>query len=236
MVSLFDECDAIVLVDSAKNSLTHFAAGKALEAVVSSGHTRKLILTFTHMDAVSGENLRGKARLDHVFAGVRNVVENHVAKSVSIELARYLLDHLSRNTFYLGQLDRTDPQPAYRELQRLLKGIESSAPEPFVPVAFPTYGTDKLVLAIQEASRDFRQPWRAWLGIEPLADLRPYPWQSLKAMSRRYAEGWDDGYHLQPSSNLLAALQRAISRCLQPTRSAKLSSESRLSLRRNFQI
>ena len=71
------------------------------------------------------------------------------------------------------------------------------------------------MLAIQEAAQDFRKPWRAWLGIEPMADLRPYPWQSQKAMSRRYAEGWDDGYHLRPVSNLLGALQRAVSRFLE---------------------
>ncbi|MGH9890875.1 MAG: hypothetical protein ACREA0_02585 [bacterium] len=215
IISLFDEVDCILLVDSAKNAMTHFAAGKALEAVVSSGQTRKLVVAFTHMDTVAGENLRGKARKDHVLGGLRNVIQNQVAKAVSRGLAHYLQAHLEEDTFFLGKLDVADPVPAYDELRRLLIRFQNSVPLPFVPVAFPSYGTDKLGFAIQEAAQNFRKPWRAWLDIEPHADLRPYPWQSVKAMSRRYAEGWDDGYYLQPVSNLLGSLQRAISRFLE---------------------
>jgi hypothetical protein len=215
IISLFGDVDCIALVDSAKNAMTHFAAGKALEAIVSSGHTRKLVVAFTHMDAVSGENLRGgRARADYVFAGIRNVVENQVAKAVSNDLARYLLTHLERHTFFLGSLDKADAQPANQELQRLLDRFGSSAPMPAL-VSFPRYSTDKLAFAIQEATQEFRKPWRAWLGIEPMADTRPYPWQSIKAMTRRHAEGWDDGYPLRPTSNLLSALIRAISRFLE---------------------
>jgi hypothetical protein len=73
--------------------MTNFAAGKALEGVVNTGHTRKLAVVFTHMDAVKGDNLKGQAKLDHVFGGLRNVVENQLAKNVSAEAGRYLLDH-----------------------------------------------------------------------------------------------------------------------------------------------
>ena len=83
------------------------------------------------------------------------------------------------------------------------------------PVAFPRYSSEKLAFAIQEAAQDFRKPWRAWLGLETMADTRPYPWQSIKAMTRRQAEGWDDGYPIRPTSNLLNALIRAISRFLE---------------------
>jgi hypothetical protein len=215
IISFFDEVDCIALVDSAQNAMTHFAAGKALEAIVSSGHTRKLVVAFTHIDAVSGEDLRGvKARCDRVFAGLRNVVENQVAKAVSNDLARYLLTHLERDTFFLGRLDQADAHPAHKELRRLLARFEMSAPMP-TPVAFPRYSTEKLAFAIQEAAQDFRKPWRAWLGIESMADMRPYPWQSIKAMTRRQAEGWNDGYPLHPTSNLLSALIRAISRFLE---------------------
>ena len=214
-ISLFDDVDCIALIDSAENAMTHFAAGKALEAIVSSGQTRKLVVAFTHMDAVSGENLRGaRARQEYVFAGLRNVVENQVAKVVSNDFARYLLNHLDHNTFFLGKLDQADAQPAFRELKRLLDRFESSAPMP-APVAIPGYSVDKLAFAIQEAAQEFRKPWRARLGIEPMPDTQPYPWQSIKAMTRRYTEGWDDGYRLQPTSNLSTDLKNAISRFLE---------------------
>jgi hypothetical protein len=215
IIGLFNEVDCIALVDSAKNSLTHFAAGKAMEAVVNSGQTRKLALVFTHMDAVTGDNLKGKARIDHVFGGVRNVVENQIARSVSTDLSRYLLQHLQSSTFYLGRLDAAEAVPAYPELRRLLDAFEKTAPVPFAPVAFPTYSHEKLAFAIQEAAIYFRKPWRARLNFEPMADTPPSHWQSIKALSRRYAEGWDDGFHLAPTTNLLNSLIRAISRYLE---------------------
>jgi hypothetical protein len=41
------------------------------------------------------------------------------------------------------------------------------------------------------------------------------PWQSVKAVSRRYAEGFDDGYPIRPASNLLNTMTLAIGRFLE---------------------
>ena len=215
VLPLLHEADVVLLVDSAKNGLTNFTAGKALEGVVNSGHTRKLAVVFTHMDAVKGENLKGQSKLDHVFGGLRNVVENQLAKNVSAEAARYLLEHLATSTFYVGRIDQTDPKPAKPELNRLLSHLAAAQPRVFEPVAFPEYSPDNLVLAIQEAARDFRQQWQGMLGLAPNPEYRPKSWQTIKALSRRYAEGWDDGFVLRPTSNLVAALSAAISRFLE---------------------
>lgn len=215
VLPLFHEADVVLLVDSAKNSMTNFAAGKALEAVVNTGHTRKLSVVFTHMDAVKGDNLKGQAKFDHVFGGLRNVVENQLAKNVSAEAARYLLEHLETNTFYVGRIDDLDPKPAIPELNKLLAHLAAAQPPVFEPVAFPKYSTDNLVLAIQEAARDFRQQWQGMLSIAPHPLFKPVSWQSQKALTRRYAEGWDDGFWLRPTSNLIAALSAAISRFLE---------------------
>lgn len=212
---LLDQADIILLVDSAKNGMTNFAAGKALEGVVNAGHIRKLAVVFTHMDAVKGDNLKGQAKLDHVFGGVRNVAENQVAKNVSHEAARYLLEHLSSSTFYVGRIDDLDPKPAIPELNKLLTYLAAAQPPVFEPVAFPEYSSDNLVLAIQEAAKDFRQQWQGRLGIAASPDYKPVSWQSQKALTRRYAEGWDDGFWLQPTSNLITALSAAISRFLE---------------------
>ena len=214
-LALLHEVDVILLVDSAKNAMTNFAAGKALEAVVNSGHTQKLAITFTHMDAVKGDNLKGQAKLDHIFGGVRNVAENQLAKNVSTEAARHLLQHLETSTFYVGKIDKADPKPAIPELSKLLAHLAAAQPPIFEPVAFPQYSPDNLVLAIQEASHDFRQQWNGRLGLAAHAEFHPSPWQSIKALSRRYAEGWDDGFYLRPISNLISALSAAISRFLE---------------------
>jgi ethanolamine utilization protein EutP (predicted NTPase) len=215
VLTLLHEADVVLLVDSAKNGMTNFAAGKALEGVVNTGHTRKLAVVFTHMDAVKGDNLKGQAKLDHVFGGLRNVIENQLAKNVSAEAARYLLDHLGNSTFYVGRIDEIDPKPAKPELLKLLAHLSAAQPPVFEPVAFPEYSLDNLVLAIQEAAREFRHQWQGTLGLAAHPEFKPKAWQTIKALSRRYAEGWDDGFVLQPTSNLDAALRAAVSRFLE---------------------
>lgn len=215
VLTLIHEAQVVLFVDSAKTGMSSFAAGKALEAVVNAGHTRKLAVVFTHMDAVKGDNLKGQAKLDHVFGGLRNVVDNQVARSVSPDAARYLLEQLEQRTFYVGKIDQFDPRPAKPELNRLLDTLAAAQPPVFEPVAFPRYNTDNLVLAIQEAARDFRGQWQGMLGIAPHPAFKPRAWQTIKALSRRYAEGWDDGFVLRPTSNLVAALSAAVSRFLE---------------------
>jgi len=180
VLMLLHEADVVLLVDSAKNGMTNFAAGKALEGVVNTGYTRKLAVVFTHMDAVKGDNLKGHAKLDHVFGGLRNVIENQLAKNVSAEAARYLLEHLSNNTFYVGRIDEIDPKPAKPELLKLLAHLSSSQPPVFEPVAFPEYSHDNLVLAIQEAAKEFRQQWKGILGLAPHPEFKPSPGKPLK--------------------------------------------------------
>jgi len=212
VLPLLHEADVILLVESAKNGMTNFASGKALEAVVNTGHTRKLAVVFTNMDLVKGDNLKGQAKFDHVFGGLRNIVDNQLAKNVSADAARNLLEHLETGTFYVGRINELDPIPAKPELNKLLHYLAAAQPPVFEPAALPEYRDDKLGFAIQDAAREFRQQWKGTLGF---AAVRPKPWQTIKALSRRYAEGWDDGFVLRPTSNLVAALSAAISRFLE---------------------
>ena len=62
--TLLHEADVILLVDSAKNGLTNYAAGKALESIANSGLTRKLAMVFTHMDMASASGLKGQRLRD----------------------------------------------------------------------------------------------------------------------------------------------------------------------------
>ncbi len=218
VVGLFNEVDSIVLVHSAKTAMD-FSVGKALEALVSAGQTKKMIVAFTHMDAVHGPNLRGRAKNEHAFANLRNVVEHQLAKSLPTDVVRFVIEHLETNTFYLGKLKDYEPVPAYPELRRLTERLLAAAPTPRRVLAFPRYNSDHLVLSIREAAEAFRLPWRARLGLAVYPQESEYAWQSIKAMTRRYAEGFDDGFPLRPASNLLASLSTAVSRFLETTTS-----------------
>lgn len=212
IVSRFPESDAVLLVHKGDVPFS-FEGGKALEAIGGAGQTAKTMMVFSRMDAVKGDNIKGwQAKRDYTFGGVRNVMDNQIAKSLTPDVARFMLAHLERNTFYLGSLQDADPKAARAELSALLKRLTSIVPPPTPVRAFPEYSYDLLVLALQKGVEGFRVPWRAYLGLERRSDVRPLPWQSVKAVSRRYAEGFDDGYDIRPASNLLNTMTLAIAR------------------------
>lgn len=205
--SLLHESDVILLVDSAKNGLTNYAAGKALESVANSGLTRKLAMVFTHMDMASASGLKGQRLHDQVFSGLRNVVDNQLSKSISPESARFLLDRLQDHTFYVGRIDKADPKGAEPELNRMLTHLMAEQPPVIKPVAVPRYNSAFLMMTIQEAAHAFRQQWQGILGTKS--------WQTIKALTRRYAENWGENFELRPTANLRTALEAAVSRFLE---------------------
>jgi hypothetical protein len=205
--SLMHEADLIILVDSAKSGLTNFAAGKALESIANSGLTRKLAMVFTHMDMASASGLKGQRLHDQVFSGLRNVVDNQVAKSLPHESARFLVDRLQDHTYYLGRLDKFGARGAEPELNRLLNQLMTAQPPVVRPVAMPEYNMAFLMMAIQEAAREFRAQWKEI--------LEQRSWQTLKALSRRYAENWGEDFELRPTANLRTTLESAVSRFIE---------------------
>jgi hypothetical protein len=206
-VSLMHEADLIILVDSAKSGLTNFAAGKALECVANSGLTRKLAMVFTHMDMASASGLKGQRLHDQVFSGLRNIVDNQLSKSLPNESARFLVDRLQDHTYYLGRLDKFGARGAEPELNKLLNQLMTAQPPVVRPVALPKYNMAFLMMAIQEAAREFRTQWKEI--------LEERSWQTLKALSRRYAENWGEDFELRPTANLRTTLESAVSRFIE---------------------
>jgi hypothetical protein len=228
LTSRFGEVDTILMVESAKNSLHSPAAAKVFEAVASTGYVSKFVLAFTHMDAVTGDDLSdAKSRKDKVYAGVRNVLDNHVARNVSREAARQLEQQLDTNTFYLEYLDpkkypaadkaRIDKVEA-RLGCRLLKlscALKGRLQAAMAQSAVPVYSFESLGLAVQEMSVGFLTVYEARLGLKPVATIPVAPWQSIKAMARRYAEGWFDGFWLSPIDTLVSVTRNVLTRFLE---------------------
>lgn len=68
---------------------------------------------------------------------------------------------------------------------------------------------------MREGSQAFVESWEARLGFKRVKDFETAPWQSIKALSRRYAEGWLwDGYKLRPIDELTAIMRNVLSRFL----------------------
>jgi hypothetical protein len=228
LTSLFKSVDNILLVESAKNALHSPAAAKVFEAISSTGYTPKFALAFTHMDHASGENLRSaKDKKEQVFGGVRNVLDNQVAKNVSRDAARQLENHLYDNTFYFAYLDpnkypTTDESRTAKfersigtQLDQLAICLASRTQPELKLTAYPKYSMHSLGIAVREGSQAFVESCDGWLGFKRVEAFPTAPWQSIKALSRRYAEGWLwDGFWLRPIDNLTATMRNVLSKFL----------------------
>lgn len=227
LTSLFKDVDTVLLVESAKNALHSPAAGKVFEAISSTGYTNKFALLFSHMDMVSGENITTPAsKKEHVFGGARNVLDNQVARNISRDAARALGAHLESNTFYFAYMDPARYPAADKakidtfesrlgqDLHKLTKHLTTRS-QPVLPPIRPQYSFESLGLAVREASVQFQEIWEARLGYRRVESVTAAPWQSVKAMSRRYAEGWFDGYWLRPIDTLLSVTRNVLTRFLE---------------------
>ncbi len=228
VTSLFKEADTLLLVESAKNALHSPTAGKVFEAVASSGYTSKFGIVFTHMDTVTGDNLTTAAsKRAHVFGGVRNILDNQVARSVSRDAAWQLAAHLEHNTFYFAYLDPKRYPAADRasidkfesrlggELWQLCEQMVARSHPQVLQPSLPVYSFEALGLAVQEVSVRFLEIYDARLGYRRSETVNTAPWQSIKAMSRRYAEGWFDGFWLNPIDTLVSVTRNVLTRFLE---------------------
>jgi hypothetical protein len=215
LVQRFKDVDCILLVESGENALTSAVTGKVFETVASTGYVQKFAVAFTHFEAVQGPNLKGTAaKKSYLFhGGIRNAIDNQVAKSFDASVTKELTAHLEKNTFYLGLLNQNAPPPAIHELKSLVTRLRERV-NPFVKIpCFPIYSMDMLGLCIRDGVLEFRNPWSAILGFSSMAGFDAAPWQSVKALTRRYAEGSiTDTYWLKPISNLRGSLGKALAR------------------------
>lgn len=228
LTTLFKDVDTVILIESAKNALHSPVAAKVFEAVATTGYTSKFALVFTHMDLAKADDLQdSRSKKEKVFGGARNILENEISKTAGLDAAQHLEAHLRTNTFYFAYLDPNrypSKEPAavakfekvvgeqFREF--VLNLTSRTQPDLKLP-AYPKYSMKHLALAVREASVSFIETWDALLGFKYSQETEPAPWQSVKAMSRRYAEGWLwDGFWLSPIDNLTAALRRVLTKFL----------------------
>jgi len=227
--SMFAKVQNILFVESGKDSLKSQSARKVMEAIAGSGYTANLTVALTHMDLVVGDDIpTAEDRKGKAFSGLRSLVENEVSRNVSRDAARQLAGHLERSTFYFGYLDPkkypeswdTEDKVGFdallgRDLWSITEHlVERATPQQLRP-SVPQYSFDSLGLAVRELSVAFQEVWEARLGYKRVEGISPAAWQSIKAMSRRHAEGWFDGYWLRPIDTLVSLTRSVLTRFLE---------------------
>ena len=212
--------DAIVMVDSATQPMLG-ASAAALKSIASSGELSKLVIAFTHLDQVKGDNLRNEvAKREHIFASSDNVFSSlgkELGRGVENSLKRLVLER----TFFLSNIQESVPNTpesksqrstlrALRDLVALVKKI-SEPPAP--PSITPIYDDANLVLCVSRAMQEFREPWRARLGLAHSQAIRAEHWARIKALTRRLGMfGRDEYDELKPVADFRARL--FLSKCV----------------------
>lgn len=229
ITSIFGQVQNILFVESGKDSLKSQSARKVMEAIAGAGYTASLTVVLTHMDLVVGDDIpTDEDRKGKAFSGLRSLVANDVSQNVSREAARQLAAHLDSSTFYLGYLDAKkypegwdeDDRARFEEsvghdLRQLTEHLVLRANPQLLQPSVPQYSFESLGFAVQEASVAFQEVWDARLGRKRIEGISSAPWQSIKAMSRRHAEGWFDGYWLRPIDTLISLTRNVLSRFLE---------------------
>jgi hypothetical protein len=210
----FQIADVIVLVDNAAQPM-QAAPVSVLRTLVTSGHESKLILAFTHFDEVKGDNLIGsKAQKEHVVGSYFNAVQA-IGKASGRE-AEHALKRLHPDRLvFLANIQSELPERARftrKEFSRMLDAIEASI-EPPPPVQYrPVYDVANLVLAVQKATQEFHDRWKAIFGIGSRSNAAPEHWTRIKALTRRVGHFKLDEYDtLRPIADLILRLQERIS-------------------------
>jgi|SRR4051812_48166743 hypothetical protein len=181
--ALCERADCILVVESAKTSFSSNSLHQVLEAAATTGHAKKLAVAFTHMDALAGDDVVDDAELqEKVLLGLRSAIDEHVARKLSREAARQLMNHLIDNLFFFASLNVPGSTQSNAELIRLSEHF--SATKPAVPsdAAFPEYDFKFFVPFIITAIDNFRTRWSALLGVQSHSVIDPLPWQSVKAV------------------------------------------------------
>jgi hypothetical protein len=209
-----DMVDAIVLVDNATQPM-QAAPVAAMKELVSSGNAAKLVFAFTHFDQVGGDNLpTAAAKAQHVLASAENVLAA-IGEDLGPFAERALRARLTNARVFLAKLDAKledtpEGQRTAKQLTKLLDMIDGIVERPKPADSRPSYSRMDLVLPIKRAAENFRDCWRARLGLPAAADLDKEHWTRVKALSRRLTLGQEGYDRLQPVSDLKQQLQERL--------------------------
>jgi hypothetical protein len=210
----FQIADLILLVDNAAQPL-QAASCAVLSSVISSGHSQKLLVCFTHFDEVRGDNLPNlEARKNHVTGSFDNAARA-IGKILGREAETSMKRLVPERLLFLSNIqDELTPQNKLSRnsfatiFQFAAKSILPPEPDEFQPV----YDVANLIIAIQRATQEFHDGWRGILGMASVAGVTAEHWTRVKALTRRIGYLKKDEYDtLRPVADLIRTLQTHIS-------------------------
>lgn len=179
--------------------------------MVTTGHTSKLHICFTHFDEVKGDNLPEISdKENHVIGSLENALDE-IGKKLGPNAQRYLIKQMENETlFFLGgiheMIHETD-EYTNDQLIRLVEALQRSIEEPEPSETFPIYNGTTAALAIQQGAKDFYKQWNSILNLSQDKSLKEH-WKRIQALNRRFAELNEDEYDgLRPLADMIMMLR-----------------------------
>jgi hypothetical protein len=205
--------DTILLVDNAAQPMQS-APCAVVKNLLVSGQDHKLAIVFTHFDQVKGLNLPDvPSRKQHLLGSVHNAVEA-VAEGLGDGMKATLRDHLEHRVFFLSNIQNevgSGARLTRSEFSRIFEIFRHDI-KPVTPSEIhPVYDEANLILALQSAISQFRDPWRGRLGLSSKSGLKKEHFGRIKALARRFAHFGSVEYDtLQPVADLLERLKERL--------------------------
>ena len=202
----YSTADTIVLIDSAAQPMLS-APCAVLRSLASSGHDQKLAVCFTHFDQVKGPNFQDQSARKQLLLGSIDNALSAIAEAVDSDIARSLKRHLKNRIFFLSSIQNVltlGAKLTIHEFGRMLEMFTCDIKPPRPVTVQPFYDDANLVISLQNAVAQFRDPWKSRLGFPARSSLPTVHWTRIKALSRRFAHfGTTEYDNLRPAADLL---------------------------------
>jgi len=207
--SKFETADVICLVERAVPPMISGAPAPLLVSeLVSRGQIDKLVMVFTHFEAVNAPDLDQPGRKAKVLESVAGVVQSleslpktqRVKLETDLESKAYFLAHLDRDCVGEGS------KRTRSEFQRLCERFKSCAKISYTRRK-PQYNEYRIAEAVSREISTFREDW----GAEALS---AYHWKIMQALTNWIGNAYGNGYpgrNLYPGQDLARRLIAAIS-------------------------
>jgi energy-coupling factor transporter ATP-binding protein EcfA2 len=209
VTDLFGHVQAILLVDKGDQPMVG-PSRMVIKSVVISGHIRKLLLCFTHMDAVKGDSMKkGVEKVNHVKASI-NTALNSLNDGYGRSYIASLEQLLKESSFFFFKMQAKMVPASSSQLTELIDHIFSmNDPEDDqVPKAELQYHFLNLSMSIQNAIKEFHEKWDAILGLGRTNGIKAEHWTRVRALSKRLALLNHHSYDtLKPISDFIELLQ-----------------------------
>ncbi|WP_025686065.1 hypothetical protein [Paenibacillus maysiensis] len=209
VTDLFGQVQTILLVDKGDQPMVG-PSRMVIKSAVISGHIRKLILCFTHMDAVKGDSMkRGVEKVNHVKASISTAL-NSLNDGYGRSYIASVEQLLKERSYFFFKMQTKMVQASSSQLMDLINHIFNmkDSDDDQMPKAELQYHFLNLSMSIQNAIKEFHEKWDAILGLGRSNGVKPEHWTRVRALSKRLALLNHHSYDtLKPISDFIDLLQ-----------------------------